>query len=79
MERTFPGLTGKVTAAFEYRGEEHVEHVELLSCPVLSSRLFSSPGFAYIYSGPQVFEYSLASQRLLRVLDNNYFLPCSPP
>nr|XP_046267628.1 collagenase 3a [Scatophagus argus] len=53
VDETFSGLTGKVTAAFQYRG------------------------FAYIYSGPYMFEYSLRSKRLFRVLRNNYFLPCS--
>ncbi|XP_072230349.1 collagenase 3a [Leuresthes tenuis] len=34
-------------------------------------------GFAYLYSGSLMFEYSMTSGRLLRVLKNNYFLPCS--
>ncbi|KAM9348946.1 collagenase 3a [Symphorus nematophorus] len=50
LDETFSGLTGKVTAAFQFRG------------------------FTYIYSGPYMFEYSLRSKRLFRVLRNNYFL-----
>ncbi|XP_057677647.1 collagenase 3-like [Corythoichthys intestinalis] len=53
VDQTFSGFTGKVTAAFQYRG------------------------FAYIYSGPQMFEYSLSSGTFYRVLGNNYFLPCN--
>ncbi|XP_071371400.1 collagenase 3a [Centroberyx affinis] len=53
VEQTFPGLTSKVTAAFQYRG------------------------FTYIYSGPFMFEYSLRSGRLYRVLRNSYFLRCT--
>ncbi|XP_041865181.1 collagenase 3-like [Melanotaenia boesemani] len=33
--------------------------------------------FAYLYSGPVMYEYSMRNGRLLRVLDNSYFLPCS--
>ncbi|KAE8288058.1 Collagenase 3 [Larimichthys crocea] len=53
LDETFTGLTGKVTAAFQYRG------------------------FTYIYSGPQMFEYSLRTKRLFRVLPNSYFLRCT--
>ncbi|KAM9383614.1 collagenase 3-like [Pholidichthys leucotaenia] len=34
-------------------------------------------GFTYIYSGPHMFEYSLRSGRLFRVLRNSYFLRCT--
>ncbi|XP_070772988.1 collagenase 3-like [Enoplosus armatus] len=34
-------------------------------------------GFTYIYSGPYMFEYSLRSGRLFRVLRNDYFLRCT--
>ncbi|XP_042287784.1 matrix metalloproteinase-18-like [Thunnus maccoyii] len=34
-------------------------------------------GFTYLYSGPQMFEYSMASGRLFRVLENSYFLRCT--
>ncbi|KAF1378940.1 hypothetical protein PFLUV_G00195720 [Perca fluviatilis] len=34
-------------------------------------------GFTYIYSGPYMFEYSLSTGRLFRVLRNSYFLRCS--
>ncbi|XP_069572770.1 collagenase 3-like [Brachyistius frenatus] len=34
-------------------------------------------GFTYIYSGPYMFEYSLASGKLFRVLRNSYFLRCT--
>ncbi|XP_031166711.1 collagenase 3-like [Sander lucioperca] len=34
-------------------------------------------GFTYIYSGPQMFEYSLRTGKLFRVLRNNYFLRCT--
>uniref|UniRef100_A0A8C9Z1T3 interstitial collagenase n=1 Tax=Sander lucioperca TaxID=283035 RepID=A0A8C9Z1T3_SANLU len=34
-------------------------------------------GFTYIYSGPYMFEYSLRTGRLFRVLRNNYFLRCT--
>ncbi|XP_041656774.1 collagenase 3-like [Cheilinus undulatus] len=53
VEETFPGLNGKVTAAFQYRG------------------------FSYIYSGPYMFEYSLRTSRLNRVLRNSFFLRCT--
>ncbi|XP_077596199.1 collagenase 3-like [Stigmatopora nigra] len=53
VDEKFSGLTGRVTAAFQYRG------------------------FAYIYSGAQMFEYSLSSGTFYRVLGNNYFLPCN--
>ncbi|XP_049891777.1 collagenase 3-like [Epinephelus moara] len=53
VDQTFSGLTGKVTAAFQYRG------------------------FTYIYSGPYMFEYSLRTGRLFRVLRNSYFLRCT--
>ncbi|KAM6906920.1 collagenase 3a [Xenentodon cancila] len=53
VDETFSGMTGKVTAALQYRG------------------------FSYLYSGPHMFEYSLTSGRLLRVLRNSYFLPCN--
>ncbi|XP_020486859.2 collagenase 3 [Labrus bergylta] len=53
VDQTFNGLTGEVTAAFQYRG------------------------FTYIYSGPYMFEYSLRSGRLFRVLRNDYFLRCN--
>ncbi|XP_042355633.1 collagenase 3-like [Plectropomus leopardus] len=53
VDQTFSGLTGSVTAAFQYRG------------------------FAYIYSGSYMFEYSLRSGRLYRMLRNNYFLRCT--
>uniref|UniRef100_A0A3B4DCL4 interstitial collagenase n=1 Tax=Pygocentrus nattereri TaxID=42514 RepID=A0A3B4DCL4_PYGNA len=50
VEDSFPGMTGKVTAAFQYRD------------------------FTYLFSGPRMFEFSYGT--LLRVLNNNYFLPC---
>ncbi|XP_074527741.1 matrix metalloproteinase-18-like [Halichoeres trimaculatus] len=53
VDQTFSGLTGEVTAAFQYRG------------------------FTYVYSGPYMFEYSLSSGRLYRVLRNSYFLRCN--
>ncbi|KAM8741713.1 collagenase 3-like [Acanthopagrus schlegelii] len=53
VDQTFPDVTGKVTAAFQYRG------------------------FTYIYSGSYMFEYSLRSKRLFRVLRNSYFLRCT--
>ncbi|XP_070700185.1 collagenase 3-like [Pempheris klunzingeri] len=53
VDQILPGLTSKVTAAFQYRG------------------------FTYIYSGPHMFEYSLRSGRLFRVLRNSYFLSCT--
>ncbi|KAK5858931.1 hypothetical protein PBY51_003038 [Eleginops maclovinus] len=53
VDTKFSGLTGKVTAAFQYRH------------------------FTYIYSGKHMFEYSLSSGKLFRVLNNNYFLPCT--
>ncbi|XP_031166712.1 collagenase 3-like [Sander lucioperca] len=34
-------------------------------------------GFTYIYSGPYMFEYSLRTGRLFRVLRNSYFLRCT--
>ncbi|TDH04602.1 hypothetical protein EPR50_G00134510 [Perca flavescens] len=34
-------------------------------------------GFTYIYSGSYMFEYSLSTGRLFRVLRNSYFLRCS--
>ncbi|XP_068186502.1 collagenase 3-like [Antennarius striatus] len=53
VDRSFSGLSGKVTAAFQYRG------------------------FSYIYSGPYMFEYSLRTKWLYRVLRNRYFLRCN--
>nr|XP_057943363.1 collagenase 3-like [Doryrhamphus excisus] len=38
---------------------------------------FQYRGFTYIYSGPYMFEYSLSSGRLFRVLRNSYFLRCT--
>ncbi|XP_048036884.1 collagenase 3-like [Megalobrama amblycephala] len=35
-----------------------------------------SKGYIYLYSGNKVFEFSSYGKRLLRVLQNNYFLPC---
>ncbi|XP_075876058.1 collagenase 3-like isoform X2 [Nelusetta ayraudi] len=34
-------------------------------------------GYAYLYSGPNMFEFSMASKRLYRVLKNDYFLRCT--
>ncbi|XP_042286716.1 collagenase 3-like [Thunnus maccoyii] len=53
VDETFSGMTGKVTAAFQYRS------------------------FTYLYSGPHMFEYSMRSGRLFRVLGNSYFLRCT--
>uniref|UniRef100_A0A674NZ01 interstitial collagenase n=1 Tax=Takifugu rubripes TaxID=31033 RepID=A0A674NZ01_TAKRU len=39
--------------------------------------VLSSAGFAYIYSGRVMFEYSMGSKQLFRLLDNNYFLTCT--
>ncbi|XP_058267606.1 collagenase 3-like [Hemibagrus wyckioides] len=52
VEQGFPGVTGKITAAFQYRG------------------------FTYLYSGTNVFEYNTSTKKVLRTLDNNYFLKC---
>ncbi|XP_047464023.1 collagenase 3-like [Mugil cephalus] len=38
---------------------------------------FQYRGFTYIYSGPYMFEYSLRTGRLHRVLRNSYFLRCT--
>ncbi|XP_029374448.1 collagenase 3-like [Echeneis naucrates] len=38
---------------------------------------FQYRGFSYIYSGPYMFEYSLRTGKLFRVLRNNYFLRCN--
>ncbi|XP_054482527.1 collagenase 3a isoform X2 [Anoplopoma fimbria] len=38
---------------------------------------FQYRGFTYIYSGPYMFEYSLRTGRLFRVLRNSYFLRCT--
>ncbi|XP_031727457.1 collagenase 3a [Anarrhichthys ocellatus] len=46
----------------------------------LTSRVtaaFQHSGFTYIYSGPYMFEYSLRTGRLYRVLRNSYFLRCT--
>ncbi|KAG8008201.1 Matrix metalloproteinase-18 [Nibea albiflora] len=34
-------------------------------------------GYAYIYSGSDVFEYHLETKQFFRKLNNNYFLPCT--
>ncbi|XP_014829052.1 PREDICTED: collagenase 3-like [Poecilia mexicana] len=34
-------------------------------------------GFTYLYSGPYMYEFSLRTGRMLRLLRNNYFLPCT--
>ncbi|XP_043085183.1 collagenase 3a [Puntigrus tetrazona] len=52
VEKVFPGMTGKVTAAFQFKG------------------------FNYLFSGSKMFEFGAHNNRLLRVLSNNYFLPC---
>ncbi|KAK9959603.1 hypothetical protein ABG768_009716 [Culter alburnus] len=52
VEVVFPGMTGKVTAAFQYKG------------------------FNYLFSGSKVFEFGSYNNKLFRVLNNNYFLPC---
>uniref|UniRef100_A0A671KRG8 interstitial collagenase n=1 Tax=Sinocyclocheilus anshuiensis TaxID=1608454 RepID=A0A671KRG8_9TELE len=52
VEDVFPGMTGKVTAAFQYKG------------------------FNYLFSGSKMFEFGAYNNKLLRVLNNNYFLPC---
>nr|AAI59193.1 Mmp13 protein [Danio rerio] len=51
VQKVFPGMTGKVTAAFQYRG------------------------FNYLFSGSKMLEFG-SNNKLLRVLNNNYFLPC---
>ncbi|XP_062289684.1 collagenase 3a [Scomber scombrus] len=38
---------------------------------------FQYRSFTYIYSGPQMYEFSLRSGRMFRLLANNYFLPCT--
>ncbi|XP_051972492.1 collagenase 3-like [Xyrauchen texanus] len=53
VDEVFPAMTGKVTAAFQYKG------------------------FSYLFSGSKMFEFGSYNKRLFRVLDNNYFLPCS--
>ncbi|XP_067288575.1 collagenase 3-like isoform X1 [Pseudorasbora parva] len=51
VDVVFPGMTGKVTAAFQHRG------------------------FNYLFSGSKMFEFG-SFNKLYRVLNNNYFLPC---
>uniref|UniRef100_A0A8C1TY68 interstitial collagenase n=1 Tax=Cyprinus carpio TaxID=7962 RepID=A0A8C1TY68_CYPCA len=51
VEVVFPGMKGKVTAAFQYQG------------------------FNYLFSGSKMFEFGTYN-KLHRVLNNNYFLPC---
>ncbi|KAM9788252.1 collagenase 3a [Neosynchiropus ocellatus] len=53
VDETFSGMTGQVTAAFQYRH------------------------YSYLYSGNQMYEYSMRSGRLFRVLGNDYFLRCT--
>ncbi|KAM4726211.1 collagenase 3-like [Anableps anableps] len=38
---------------------------------------FQYRGYAYIYSGPDMYEFSLSTGRMLRMLRNSYFLPCT--
>ncbi|XP_068600586.1 collagenase 3a [Brachionichthys hirsutus] len=38
---------------------------------------FQYRGFAYLYSGSFMIEYSLQSKTLYRILGNDYFLPCN--
>uniref|UniRef100_UPI0037E7A991 collagenase 3a n=1 Tax=Semicossyphus pulcher TaxID=241346 RepID=UPI0037E7A991 len=38
---------------------------------------FQKRGYTYIYSGSKMFEYSLRTGRLFRVLGNSYFLRCT--
>uniref|UniRef100_A0A8B9LEN7 interstitial collagenase n=1 Tax=Astyanax mexicanus TaxID=7994 RepID=A0A8B9LEN7_ASTMX len=52
VDDLFPGMTTKVTAAFQYRG------------------------FTYLYSGSHMYEFDTGARKLIRVLKNNYFLPC---
>ncbi|TSM28232.1 Acetyl-CoA acetyltransferase, mitochondrial [Bagarius yarrelli] len=37
---------------------------------------FQNSGFTYLFSGTNVFEYSTATRKVLRTLDNGYFLKC---
>ncbi|XP_047464026.1 collagenase 3-like [Mugil cephalus] len=46
-----------------------------MSSPVTAA--LHNRGFTYLYSGPYVFEYSLRTGRLFRVLRNDYFLRCT--
>lgn len=39
--------------------------------------VLSSTGYAYLYSGANMFEFSMGSKRLYRVLGNDYFLRCT--
>ncbi|RXN13194.1 collagenase 3-like protein [Labeo rohita] len=52
VEEVFSGMTGQVTAAFQYKG------------------------FNYLFSGSKMFEFGAHNKKMLRVLNNNYFLPC---
>ncbi|KAF7663046.1 hypothetical protein LDENG_00219990 [Lucifuga dentata] len=52
VNETFSGLTGKVTAAFQYGG------------------------YAYIYTGSEVFEYHMKTRMFFTRLTYNNFLPC---
>ncbi|XP_037605334.1 collagenase 3-like [Sebastes umbrosus] len=38
---------------------------------------FQYRGFTYIYSGPHMYEYSLRTGRMFRLLGNSYFLRCT--
>ncbi|MEQ2168583.1 hypothetical protein GOODEAATRI_016181 [Goodea atripinnis] len=42
-----------------------------------SDKVFLFKGFTYLYSGPYMYEFSLRTGRMLRVLSNSYFLPCT--
>ncbi|XP_047464028.1 collagenase 3-like [Mugil cephalus] len=46
-----------------------------MSSPVTAA--LHNRGFTYLFSGPYVFEYSLRTGRLFRVLRNDYFLRCT--
>ncbi|XP_076875369.1 collagenase 3-like [Brachyhypopomus gauderio] len=52
VKKGFPGINGKITAAFQYRG------------------------YTYLVSGTRIFQFSSSSKKVLRTLNNNYFLPC---
>ena len=86
VDQTFFGLPGKVTAAFQYRGEWHLKLNTLakkMNFPKMLKQVqkltlsFCVSGFTYIYSGPYMFEYNLRTGRLYRVLRNSYFLRCT--
>lgn len=82
VDETFSGMTGKVTAGFVLRGKcKFIQSFKGFQRHLAWYReltwVLCSTGYAYLYSGPNMFEFSMGSKKLYRVLKNDYFLRCT--